>query len=280
MKGGNAVIFPYLPDRELSQKPCTLIREALEISPSGKEIIDSPLIDIFDMKDIKCANPQFVYAENSLASDEVIARTLKGSACGFTRALGQGSVIHLGTWIGFDTEGHKMVYRTIAGRSGAKLTKASADSDYLTVRERFTEKGSAILFIANYYNEEHEGSVSYTHPSTGEKIALPYTTGRMIWPALYGVLTPVGLEVTGKLQILHCTSDILELAKSDGFLTLTLCGNRDLYGEIVFEGEGCDFIRSASVDDVPVEVIHYNNRAGIVYTHLHNLEFVLKIKLG
>ena len=55
--GGNVVIFPYLPDREMSQRPCTIIRDALSVYPSGKEIIDSPLIDIFDMKDIKCANP-------------------------------------------------------------------------------------------------------------------------------------------------------------------------------------------------------------------------------
>ena len=65
--GGNAVIFPYLPDREMSQKPCTVIRDALSVSPSGKEIIDSPLIDIFDLKDIKCANPQIIYSEESLA---------------------------------------------------------------------------------------------------------------------------------------------------------------------------------------------------------------------
>ena len=29
--GGNLVIFPYLPDREMSQKPCTIIRDALSI---------------------------------------------------------------------------------------------------------------------------------------------------------------------------------------------------------------------------------------------------------
>jgi uncharacterized OB-fold protein len=60
--GGNAVIFPYLPDREMSQKPCTVIRDALSVSPAGKETIDSPLIDIFNHRDIKCANPQIVYS--------------------------------------------------------------------------------------------------------------------------------------------------------------------------------------------------------------------------
>ena len=31
--GGNIVLFPYLPDREMSQRPCTIIRDALSISP-------------------------------------------------------------------------------------------------------------------------------------------------------------------------------------------------------------------------------------------------------
>ncbi len=279
-EGGNAVIYPYLPDREVSQQPCNIIRDALEISPLGKEIIDSPLVDIFDMKDIKCSNPQFVYSDDSLVNSEVIARTLSGSACGFSKPLGRGSVIHLGTWTGFDTEGHKPVYMTIAGRSGAKLSSALADSDYLTVRERFTDKGSAILFIANYYNEEHGGTVSYTHPETGEKIMIPYTAGRMLWPSLYGILTPVGLEVAGSLRILHCTSDILGLSINEGILEMTLLGDRDLYGEVVLEGKDSALIRSASVDNVPVKVVHFKNRAGIVYAHLHNLEFVLKIRIG
>ncbi len=88
--GGNMVLFPYLPDREMSQKPCTIIRDALSLFPSGKEIIDSPLIDIFDLKDIKCANPQITYSEESLSGAEIIARTINGTACGFIKELGKG----------------------------------------------------------------------------------------------------------------------------------------------------------------------------------------------
>ena len=90
--GGNVILFPYMPDREMSQKPCTIIRDALSVAPSGKEVIDSPLIDIFEFKDIKCANPQIVYSEDSLKGAEIIARTLWGTPCGFIKPLGHGSV--------------------------------------------------------------------------------------------------------------------------------------------------------------------------------------------
>jgi beta-galactosidase len=110
--GGSIVIFPYLPDREMSQEPCNIIRDALAVSPAGKEVIDSPLIDIFDFKDIKCTNRRSSIRK-FMQGAEIIARTLKGTPCGFIKVLGQGSVIHLGTWIGFNTEGHKPVYEAI-----------------------------------------------------------------------------------------------------------------------------------------------------------------------
>ena len=62
---------------------------------------------------------------------------------------------------------------------------------------------------------------------------------RLLWPALYGVLTPVCLEISEGLNILHSTSDILGITESDEGLQITLYGDRDLAGEIVFEGDEC-----------------------------------------
>ncbi len=77
--------------------------------------------------------------KKSLKGAEIIARTIRGSACGFEKKLGKGTIIHIGTWIGFDTEGHKPVYEAILSRSGAKLRLATASNENITVRERFTE---------------------------------------------------------------------------------------------------------------------------------------------
>ena len=278
--GGNAVIFPYLPDREMSQKPCTIIRDALSLSPSGKETIDSPLIDIFNYKDIKCANPQIVYSEDSLQGAEIIARTLNGTPCGFIKPLGGGSVIHLGTWIGFDTEGHKPVYEEILRRSDAILRQASVSGEYLTVRERFTDDNMALLFVGNYYNEKFNGRVTYTHPETGEKVPFPYCSKEIIWPELYGILTPVCLEVADGLKILHSTSDILSIAEGEGHIEIMLCGDRDLAGEIVFEGPDAMKIRSATIDAAKVEIISDGRRVAFVYRHEQGKNLLLEIKFS
>jgi beta-galactosidase len=277
--GGNLVMFPYLPDREMSQKSCTIIREALSVKPSGTEIIDSPLIDMYNLKDIKCANPQTIYDEPSLAGAEVIARTIRGSACGFTKTVGSGSIIHLGTWIGFDTEGHKAVYEAILTKSGSKLRQASASNHNIAVRERFTGDHAAVLFIGNYYNEDQDGKVTYTHPKSGEAIKVPYAQDGMIWPALYGVLTPVCLEVSDGIKILHSTSDILGVAGNSSQLEITVHGDRDLAGEIVFEDVKVDKIKSATIQGDPVKMVRDEKRVTFIYSHKHKEEMTLSIRI-
>jgi len=276
--GGNLVLFPYLPDREMSNKPCTIIRDALEIKPSGKEIIDSPLVDVYDCKDVKCANPFITFSSESLAEAEIIARNLNGNICGFSKVLGRGKLIFLGTWIGFDTEGQKAVYESILQQSSAHLRQTSSDNENITVRERFTPGNSAILFAANYYNEEHSAKLFYTHPVNNEKISIPYSKEEMLWPPLYGILTPVNFELKKGLKILHCTSDILNISERDGRIELTLFGDRDLLGEIVFEGTNVNTIKSAKIASVDVKMETDGSRIILNYTHKHKEEFVLLLE--
>lgn len=279
MKGGNVVLFPILPERELSQKSCTIIRDALSVKPSGIESIDSPLIDILGMMDIKCANPQVVYSEGSIDGAEIIARTIRGSACGFNKSLGKGTVIHIGTWMGFDTEGHKPVYRALLGLSEARLSHAFSSTDSITVRERFTDAGSATLFIGNYYNEEQTGKVTYTHPKTGEQITIPYEKDNMLFPALYGIFSPVNSEVAAGIRILHCTSDILGIDTIERIINITLYGDRDLYGEMVFEGERVSTVRSIKLGNREMPVIRHGGRIVVCYEHTHRQEFMLTLEI-
>jgi beta-galactosidase len=276
--GGNLVIFPNLPDREMSQQACTILREALSLHPCGTEVIDSPLIDIYGIEDIKCANPQVIYDENDLKGAEIIARTIRGKPCGFEKNLAKGKVIHIGTWLGFDTEGHKPVYEAILERSGAKLRQADASNESITVRERFDGNGAGLLFIANYYNEEQAGKVTYFHPGTGEAINIPYSGGEMTWPALYGVLTPLCMPIADGIKILHCTSDILEVSMNQDQIMMTLFGERDLLGEIVLELEKSNQVRTASIDGKSLEILKIHDRIVLNYQHHHKLEQKLIIQ--
>ena len=232
---------------------------------------------MYDLKDIKCANPQITYSTGSLSGAEVIARTIRGTPCGFEKKLGKGILVHLGTWIGFDTEGHKPVYEAILNRSGAKLRQASASNENIAVRQRFTKERQGLLFIGNYYNEEQAGKIYYTHPESGETISIPYTGEGMLWPALHGVMTPLGLDLAEGLTLLHSTSDIIGIDVLDNRIDITLYGERDLAGEIVVEGRNISKIQSATMDGKAVNISLESKRVVLSYQHKHREAFVISV---
>jgi hypothetical protein len=173
------------------------------------------------------------------------------------------------------------VYEAILNLSDAKLRQASTNNENIAVRERFTSKNEAVLFIANYYNEEQSGKVTYTHPESGEEITIPYTTQQeIIFPSIYGILTPICMQVSAGIKILHSTSDILNIDNADGQLQITLYGDRDLIGEIVFEGPEIKKINSVTLDGESVRKIRDEKRIAFIYSHKHRSEMILTIKLS
>lgn len=273
-QGGNAVVFPNLPTREMNGTPCTILRDAVNVHAKEVYSFDSPLLDIAGYKDIKCANPQVIFSEEQMQGAEIIAKNIDGKICGFRKAVGKGTLTHLGTWIGFDTEAHRDVYTALVQASGAKMYQANSSNRDIIVRERFTEDQSGVLFIGNYYNEPHFGNVTYKHPATGENIQIPYNQETMEFPPLYGILTPLLYPLTNDVTLLHTTSDIL---KAEG-TNLTLFGNRDLLGEVVLEGKGISNVKTILLNGNSVEFKTVNNRLVANYVHSHQAEMLLEIK--
>ncbi|MDD3735980.1 MAG: hypothetical protein PHO11_02335, partial [Bacteroidales bacterium] len=191
-----------------------------------------------------------------------------------------GKVTFIGTWTGFDTEAHRLFYERLLKRSAARLRNALSDNGFIIVRQRFTDDGRGLLFAANYYNEEMKGSVIYKHPVTGESVSLPYNGGVIMWPPLRAMLSPLCLQLTVGLILLHSTSDLLGLNKEGGEIFLTLSGDRDLAGETVIEGPEASRISNAEINGVPAEITVIQERRVITYCHGHGEEMILKIVLG
>jgi hypothetical protein len=136
-----------------------------------------------------------------------------------------------------------------------------------------------MLFVGNYYNEEQTDKATYTHPETDETISMPYTKDEILWPALYGVLTPVCIEVSDGIKILHSTSDILSIVQSNDQIEITLYGDRDLAGEIVYEGANVEKIKSATLNGENVKMVRDGKRVAFVYNHKHRMEMILNIRI-
>jgi beta-galactosidase len=276
--GGHTIIFPNLPVREMNGSPCTILREAAQVTSYETHNFDSPLLDIVGFRDIKCANPQMIFNESDLQNAEIMAQTIDGKVCGFRKKLNQGTLTHIGTWLGFDTEAHRDVYSQLVHASGANTHQATTDNPYLIVRERFTDDASGVLFIGNYYNESHFGKISYKHPQTGEEINIPYKKTATEFPALYGVLTPLAFELNPDIKILHTTSDLLQIEKTSNGYQFQLYGNRDLMGEMVLEVASVSQVKKIYYDEEEMVIKVVNNRLLVNYNHVHQKESVLKIE--
>ena len=148
----------------MNQKPCTVLMDTFKIKSSQPEIIDSPLIKLYNLTDIKCSNPLIAYTTEAIDGATPIAFTLRGSICGFEKNVGKGKVVHLGTWLGFDTEGHLQAYTTILERSKAQLANASSTNNFITVRQKFNDTSESLLFVGNYYNENQSGKITISIP--------------------------------------------------------------------------------------------------------------------
>jgi hypothetical protein len=87
------------------------------------------------------------------------------------------------------------------------------------------------------------------------------------------------MKIADGLKILHCTSDILGISEKDGGLEITLFGDRDLLGEIVFEGVNVEWIKIAIIDGEEVKLTRDKKRVAISYRHKHRQEIILKLNI-
>jgi hypothetical protein len=87
------------------------------------------------------------------------------------------------------------------------------------------------------------------------------------------------MQVIDGIKILHSTSDILGLKISDNQFEITLFGDRDLAGEIVFEGSDINRITSPAIPGQDVQLVRKGGRIAFLYTHKHKTEMILNIKI-
>lgn len=87
------------------------------------------------------------------------------------------------------------------------------------------------------------------------------------------------MELAKGINILHSTSDILGVDVVNDQMKLTIQGDRDLKGEMVFEGANVSQIKSALIDGNSVSLNRISNRLIVNYNHKHNQELTLTLKI-
>lgn len=273
-QGGQTVIYPTVPSLGLDIKPCTILQEALNVTDNKVIEVDSPLVELLGRVDVKCLNPLRVF-DTSLES---IAQ-VDGQSVGFKASVGQGQAVVLGFSLSFETEEHRWIYEDLCKLSDARLRWVDTSSERTLVHQRFSEDG-ALLFVGNYYNEEDVTSVTYTHPLSQKPVSWPLALDKVTLPQTYGVVTAIHQRLAEDLYILHSTSDLLGVERKDDQLVLMLKGDRDLKGEIVFEGVAVASLQKVTLGQKEVALQEKDAYYYVHYDHPHGELLSLTLSLS
>jgi beta-galactosidase len=238
-QGGHLFIWPGLPDRDLSLKPCTIMRERFGITEGTPRfaVPEEAKIDLFAFKDISVLSPIRVFATEDLANKEnttEFAFTTDGACCGLTRQIGRGQVTLLGTCFGYNIKEHLGAF--------SRLAAEEPDSSLVTLSNPVLQyhlrlgEDYAFLFILNYTPLPQETTVSLEGLEIMNGFTLP--RGRRVkLPAVSGIMIPLHYALgLHDAYLLWTTGTVLSIKKNQDQVELLVKG---------FEQHGCELSFSA-----------------------------------
>ncbi|MGL5296711.1 MAG: beta-galactosidase [Culicoidibacterales bacterium] len=173
--GGQLIIWPKLPEFDFYQRPCTLLRDYINVQV---ENIVPEQFGVFGPIDSVSGEYTQVFSGTGL---EVIA-TLESKpeqCCGFSKRVDQGKVIVLGCGLEYDYEYKKDVL--------LQLTNALCLEPIVEIETELDisiQKSGEIefVFIQNYDDYEKETTLKIQQQPlfSGKKLVIPAKTGRLL----------------------------------------------------------------------------------------------------
>ncbi len=196
--GGRLVLAGGMCVEDLEHGPCTLLKDALGItSVDAPDPAPPSFLRVFDHDGV----PVGFYETYAGEFDEVFATDPAGRVVGFTRALGRGTVVVLGSAVPAYTLDDLDVMERIAQRVGCPSPFTL--SDWADVRLSSGPAGS-FVYLNNYQDDPIETTVSYR----GQALF----GGRAVHiPARQGAILPLDWRLNADVTIHFATSEIVSV---------------------------------------------------------------------
>ncbi|MEJ5310542.1 MAG: beta-galactosidase [Anaerolineae bacterium] len=222
--GGKLVIVGRLPREDENGYPCTLLRDALGVvTVNGDPPFTSRLITAFDHGDV----PVSFMETYTGAFDEVWA-TCGGAPVGFTRHLGQGTVMLLGAALAANTLEDLDIVEQIASRMGC--APLFTLSDWADVHLSRGERGS-FLFANNYQDDPVETTVA----SRGKVL---FGGHPLHLPARRGLILPLEWQLRPGITLHYATAEVTGISEDATGLTIALSQDT-FWAELTAPGYDC-----------------------------------------
>ena len=212
-KGGKLVLFPEFPEFDLSGKKCTVLMDKIGVSIKEK-VFES----IVKFSENEC------YVEGGISivelnSEHNIIATVDGATCAFSKEIGSGKIVFIGSPMPHYYDYHIDVIDTVAcTETGMKKNVHTSPKDIIGF-VRASEKG-AFLFLFNYHEKKYTASVSVDIPGYGISID---EKDIQLNPRSAKIL-PLNVDLDNNTRIHFSSAEILELGIENGTVKCTLKG--------------------------------------------------------
>ncbi|MCU9612683.1 beta-galactosidase [Caldibacillus lycopersici] len=206
--GGNLILFPKIPEKDMKNRPCTLLKDYLGIQVKGVkhggfatvgaiENVSIYQAEIYDQTD-----GAFAWIEEN--NRDVIA---------FEKEIGTGKVIVFGVGLELDFEYKREIIEELAKAAG--IHKRLERDDELDITVRNHPSGREFFFLNNFDEYEKTSAIVYKGETLfhGKSLKIPAKTGLML---------PRNVHIHDDLLVEMATGEIFEVIVEADKLTLTV----------------------------------------------------------
>lgn len=192
--GGNLILVGRLCTKDFNHQPCTLLQEALGVSPLETELGQN--IQAFNHQDVPTLR-----IESYLGDVDEVFATQKGRTVGFIKAIGKGKVMMLGASMTANTLEDVDIVQQMALKM--QCQSLFTCDPWVDVRLSCGEKGN-FLFVNNYQDDPVSTVLHYQDSLLfgGNPIHLPARSGQIL---------PLEWQLNKYIKLHYLTSEITDI---------------------------------------------------------------------
>lgn len=221
--GGNLIIGPDLPLKDLSGESCRCLREKLKLNPNPGH--DKFVRDNKDLMAVEGLISLFGHGEGT-----ALFKTERGNIPAVFKKVYKGKVIAYGFGLTHKFNYHIDIMEVFLRRFNLRPRIHNSDREIKTVIR--SSDGGRFLFVANYHQIDKKVTLSLA----GSKFSF-------MLPARKCRILPLDFQLTGKVTIVKATGQVLEAIKSENSVWLKMETTPSAEEEISLKVNGLKYLK-------------------------------------
>lgn len=202
--GGNLVLNPEVPTKNMINEDCTILKDFLEI-----EIVNDSVwgcVDILEHESINCGGSQIINVPNSTTIATL--EKDKNAVCGVIKNVGNAQVCILTSKIRNEWDYMNATFTDLFSKVGIVPTVDVVATDYedwvnVLVRE-YNE--TSFVFVNNFEDFDKEITINVNGQN--------FDNNKIIAPLRCGLILPVNWNVSDNLKVIYSMSEVTNVSNN------------------------------------------------------------------